>query len=423
MLVRAHCNSVPELAAGMKALPDSQSSFAHTQALWRFLSNETVTPEKLGLPLVAAAREAAASSCDRYVLIAHDWSRLNYNSHTSKTDRLQMTHGTDVGYELQSSLAIGDRHGDPLAPLAQNLETSKTTLSSYRSGKIDKATHLDELIERMDWLDGRGLNKPLVHILDREADSVAHMRQWTAAGHRWLVRGRGYSNVHVPAGNLRLDDVAKSLSYHLVREVEHEGQPCRQWIAETPVVLTRRARSKRVDASGKRVPPKHGEPIAVRLVVSRIEDMTGRVVAYWYLLTDLDEDVDAATVALWYYFRWRIESYFKLLKQAGQQVERWEQESGEAVFKRLLIASQACVLTWRIMREKGEFAEQTRQLLVRLSGRQTKRACPVTAPSVLSGLHMLFAVLEVLEHHSVQELKGIARFAFPGITQQWEGIV
>jgi len=436
MLVKAHCNGVPELAAGMKALPDCRSSFAHTQALWRFLHNEKVTPEKLGAPLIAEARDAVSASCDRYVLIAHDWSRLNYNTHSTKADRLRMTHDTDVGYELQSSLAIGDRNGDPLAPVAQNLVTAKTTppavassetgvddekeakgkttLSSYHSNNVDTVPHLDELTERIGWLEKSCLGKPLLHMVDREGDSVDHLRQWTAGGHRWLVRARGYSNVRVPEGNQRLDDLAKSLAYHLAREVEHKGQPCRQWIAETPVVLARRAKPKRMDANGKRVPPKRGEPIGARLVVSRIEDMNGLEVASWYLLTNLEDEVDAATVALWYYFRWRIECFFKLLKQAGQQLEQWEQESGPAIFKRLLIASQACVLTWRIMREKGEFAEQARQFLVRLSGRQTKRIRPVTAPSVLSGLHMLFAMLEVLEYHSIEELRDIARFAFPG---------
>lgn len=420
----------------MKALPDCRSSFAHTQALWRFLHNEKVTPEKLGAPLIAEARNAVSESCDHYVLVAHDWSRLNYNTHSAKADRLQMTHDTDVGYELQSSLAIGDRHGDPLAPVAQNLVTAKmaapdvvspetgmgdeekakgkTTLSSCHSEHVDTTPHLDELTERIGWLEKSGLGKPLLHIVDREGDSVDHLRQWTSGGYRWLVRGRGYSNVRVPEGNRRLDDVAKSLAYDLAREVEHKGQACRQWVAETPVVLTRKAKPKRTDANGKRVPPKRGEPIKARLVVSRIEDMNGQEVAWWYLLTNLEDGVDAATVALWYYFRWRIECFFKLLKQAGLQLEHWEQESGPAIFKRLLIASQACVLTWRVMREKGEFAQQVRQFLVRLSGRQTKRVRPVTAPSVLSGLYMLFAMLEVLEDHSIEELRDIARFAFPG---------
>ena len=74
-LVKAHCNSVPELAAGMKALPDSKTSFAHTQALWRFLHNDSVTPSALAQPLLAGAQEAIQTCCQHYTLVAHDWSR------------------------------------------------------------------------------------------------------------------------------------------------------------------------------------------------------------------------------------------------------------------------------------------------------------------------------------------------------------
>jgi len=92
--------------------------------------------------------------------------------------------------------------------------------------------------------------------------------------------------------------------------------------------------------------------------------------------------VPDAQIALGYYWQWRIESYFKLLKQAGQQLENWEQESGRAILKHLLIASQVCALVWCLKRTKGAFAEQRRAFLVRLSGRQMKRTTPITAPAV-----------------------------------------
>ena len=57
-------------------------------------------------------------------------------------------------------------------------------------------------------------------------------------------------------------------------------------------------------------------------------------------------------MALWYYWRWRIESYFKLLKSAGQQVEAWQQGTAEAIAKRLVVASMACVVVWRLARAR-----------------------------------------------------------------------
>ena len=131
MLVAAHCNGVAELAAGMRALPDSRTRFAYTQALWRFLHNEAVPAEKLGAPLLEGARQAMVDDCERYALIAHEGSRLNYTTHRGKADRLQMAHGTDVGYELPSSLAIADRRGAPLAPVAQSLVRGRGRRSRY----------------------------------------------------------------------------------------------------------------------------------------------------------------------------------------------------------------------------------------------------------------------------------------------------
>ena len=125
------------------------------------------------------------------------------------------------------------------------------------------------------------------------------------------------------------------------RAVEYHGAPARQYVAEAPVTLTRPASTHRKDkASGKdkRVRTK-GEPLPLRLVVAEVRDDDGNVLARWLLLTNLPAGVDAATVALWYYWRWRIESYHKLLKGAGQQVESWQQESA-----RLLVwkSSAAC---------------------------------------------------------------------------------
>ncbi|MDR0279817.1 MAG: transposase, partial [Paucimonas sp.] len=140
--------------------------------------------------------------------------------------------------------------------------------------------------------------------------------------------------------------------------------------------------------------------------------------ATWYLLSNVGGKASAEQIALWYYWRWRIESYFKLLKEGGHQLESWQQESGEAVFKRLLIASQACAVAWRLMRAEGQFAEQTRTFLVRLSGRQMKRSQPVTASALLAGLYMLLAMTETLEQYSPQELAAFANEAVGWLPRQ-----
>jgi hypothetical protein len=62
-LVAEHMNSSDPLSAGLKALPDKISSFASTQAAWRFYQNESVSLPKLQEPLTAAAHKGIREYC------------------------------------------------------------------------------------------------------------------------------------------------------------------------------------------------------------------------------------------------------------------------------------------------------------------------------------------------------------------------
>ncbi|WP_287653420.1 transposase [Accumulibacter sp.] len=307
----------------MRALPSGEQAFAHTQALWRFLGNARVSASDLGAPLLALAREGVAEGCEEYALAVHDWSRLNYNTHSRKQDRLQMTHATDLGYELQSTVLVADRDGAPLAAVAQNLCTAHGVWSSRSREMLPQRPHLDELTERMDGLEAQVFAKRLVHLVDREADSIFHQRQWSARNRLWLVRVKAAGRVRYQKKATSLQRVADELCFAKVRPVEHQGKPAVQWLASAEVTIVRPARPKRLNEQGQRVPPIPGVPLTVRLIVSRICTPDGKPLADWFLLSNLPGTVSDAQIALWYYWRWRIESYFKLLKQAGQQLERW----------------------------------------------------------------------------------------------------
>ena len=103
--------------------------------------------------------------------------------------------------------------------------------------------------------------------------------------------------------------------------------------------------------------------------------------------------------------RWKIESFFKLLKSAGHQLEAWQQESALAIAKRLLVASMACVTVWAIAADQSPEAAELRVLLVKLSGRQMKRNKPVSHPALLAGLWVLLSMLEVMDSVSPEELR------------------
>jgi hypothetical protein len=408
-LVQEHLQSGQSVAAGLNARPGTATSFASTQAAWRFYRNPSVSLPALAQPLIAQGRAALQAAGSEYALVLHDWSHLNYDRHTRKADRCGLARAHRQGYELQSALLVSDRDGAPLAPLYQNLQSADGLHTTRGPAVLPAATHLDELRARWAHLDQLELGRPLVHIVDREGDSIGHYRQWQE--HHFLVRAKGGQRVEWDGASVVLSGAARALKPQLefCREVQWHGRAARQYVGETHVVLTRRTRQKR---RGQKPRSVAGQPVTLRLIVSEVRTQRGRVLAQWLLLSNVPARVDAGCLALWYYWRWRIESFFKLLKGAGQQVEHWQQECAAAVARRLLVVSAALVLVWQLGRAQGPAAAELRTVLVRLSGRQIKRGQGWTTPALLEGVWVLLAMLEMLEHHDLSRLRQLAATFF-----------
>lgn len=411
-----HLSAADHLAAGLRALPDTAKVFSFTQAAWRFYHNPRVTLSRLARPLVAAGREAVARQCDAFVLVVHDWSNLHYNDHAAKTDRVELSQSKDLGYELQAAVLVGDRSGAPLSAISLSLRAADGVHCSRQAGLRQPLSPLDELAPAMDYVERQKLGVPAVHIIDSEADSVGHYRQWIKhPGRYFLVRADTERVTEYEGQQCGFALIRQKLhekeAFYKTREVSYHGQSAWQRVAETRVVLTKPARPQRRDGQSRKSIP--GPPVPLRLVISEVSNASGEILAVWFLLTNLPDTVAADTVALWYYWRWRIESYFKLLKSAGQQLERWQQENADAVAKRLLVVSMACVIVWTLMHNTTPQAAETRQLLVRLSGRQMKRTKPFTAPAILAGLWVLLTVLYILENYQISDLHRIADILFP----------
>jgi hypothetical protein len=174
---------------------------------------------------------------------------------------------------------------------------------------------------------GLSLGKPAVFIIDREADSVGHYRRWVSAGRQFLVRANDQPRVLYEGRHRPLSQVADMLrgrgAFRAARQVLLKGKPAQQFVAETTVVLDRPARTQRVNPKTGKAKHKNisGPPLPLRLVVSVVRGERGNVPARRLLLTNLPASVSAATPALWYYWRWEIESYHKLLKGAGQRIK------------------------------------------------------------------------------------------------------
>jgi hypothetical protein len=412
-LVLEHLHVSDPLAAGVHALavPGLAGGFAAVLGAHRFLYNGRVSLPQLIEPLRELARQWRRQAPGAWALVVHDWSALTYPGHARKRDQARLTHRRSRGYELASLLLVDGTTGDPVAPLELRLRTARGVFSTRTPAPAKTAYRIDEVLPSMAAVAERGPGGPLVHVIDREADALAQYRAWHAAGHHFLVRANGGRKVRWRGAAWSLAELAGRLRFRRSREVRYGGQTAVQHVAAAEVVLDQpayRHRRRRGRWVKGRVP---GPPLPLRLVVSRVRDGAGRTPAVWYLLTDLPASVDAATAALWYYWRWRIESLFKLLKGAGHQLEHWQQATGEAIAKRLLVAAMACALVWRVGRHPAPEAATLRELLVRLSGRQAKRGRGATDPALLAGLWTLLSMLQALQEHSVDELRHLKDLA------------
>ena len=411
-------HAVNAAVTGLTALPGTAEPMACVKAMSRFLNHTDATLPALIEPAQQAVRDALAASDSPVALVVHDWCMIHYP--TPNADRYRRSHTADVGYELGTALVVSADAGQPLGPMELRLRTADGTLSTRPTPTAGPPGHVDELLGVMDDARRRwDLGKPLVHVVDREADSVDHYRRWSHRGHTFLVRADADRVVRFGDRAVRLGGLTDGpgLCWRAVtdgagrpRRVNAGGVAGSLWVAEAAVVLDRPAR-KRV-GGGRRVDVP-GVPLPLRLVTSWVLSDEGEVLAEWFLLTNAGEEFDAATVACWYAWRWRVETYHKLLKTCGMNAEGWQQESGEAVAKRLVVASMACLTVWHLREDRSELGGRLRGVLVRLSGRQMKYGVGSTAPALLAGLEKLLAIDDLPEEYDLDEVLALARRVLP----------
>lgn len=385
-------------------------------AAWRFYNNPRIEMSELIEPLRAYARLRLTDTECPFVMLVHDWCKLSYPGHASKLDQAQLAQANNRGYELSSVLAVSGLDGAPLAAMEIHFKTADGILSTRDPAPPDEH-HLEQVLPTMEASRSWGLGCPALHVIDREADSVGHFRAWHAAGHFFLVRGHGHRVVKWEERKRNRKQIAEELrkrgEFRHGGEAAYQGVAAQLWVAETEVILDQPARTMipiRKGAKKKKQVEVPGPPLTLRLVIVQVRDDEGSILATWYLLTNAPATMASALqLARCYYYRWRIESYFKLLKSHGQQLEHWLQETGAAIFRRLLVATMACVTVWQLMADPSPAASDLKDVLIRLSGRQTKRSQPHTAPALLAGLWVLLAALSYLEHHDHQILKKLVQ--------------
>ena len=243
-----------------------------------------------------------------------------------------------------------------------------------------------------------------MNVIDREGDSVGFLRD--IKDELFLIRVRNQPTIHWIEKDLKINGKALSnqLEHKLIKKIKYKNQIMTLHGCEVDIeVKIQQSIDRRID--GKRVQKRiDGEPVKARFISVKLLDKNNKEISRWLLLSNVAEDISLDTLVTWYYYRWNIESYFKLLKSSGHQLESWQQKTPKAIFRRLIIVSYACVLVWQLANAKDKKAEELRTLLVRLSGRQMSYGTDFTYPALFAGLWSFLSMMELMEIYDAKDL-------------------
>jgi len=206
------------------------ASFA--QKLWRFCCNPRIKASALIEPMHQAVRQEVDHPGD-ILLAVHDWSTLSFGGHDSKKDRATLTHAKDVGYDLATVLIVRGSDGAPIAPVAVSLTAANVVHSTHDVAPSIDTSHVDQVLPNMQYTRDLNFGPTVVHVIDRELDSVGHWRQWSADGHLAVVRADNRIVLHhgqkttleAIADELRTTD---SLKY--TRDVRYHGDKAQHFV-------------------------------------------------------------------------------------------------------------------------------------------------------------------------------------------------
>ena len=236
--------------SGAKSLEHHAQSWASSQATLRFYHNDNVTFPMQSSPMLGLVKAEVKETQSRYVLMAHGRCLIYFSIHTSKFGKTQMPHDLDVGYELQASRLVDADTGEPIAPAGLNLLTDKGIYQCRSQDIQPKQSHLDSLFESIQWQEQLRLDKLLVHVVDREADSAKDLRRLGSIN--WLTRTKKTSTFRHEGQFKTAEVIGRKLNPDIKGVVSIRGREGYLFVGETKVELQRKSeksRRKRLNAA------------------------------------------------------------------------------------------------------------------------------------------------------------------------------
>lgn len=364
------------------SIPAAAGGVAEREAVYRFLSNPSVTLERVLAPHVSATVERARKA--GRVFVVSDTTEFHFSS---ERRGLGVVAGKRRdGFLGHFALAVSaDGEQLPLGVLA-----IKPIVRERRKPKREcYVRKRDGQRESLRWLQtAESTSSALgdveaIHVMDREADAYELMAGLAANNRRFVIRS---AQDRLLEDGTRLSQNIDAAAHVLEREVPVSSRPLHGAPERQRSHPARSARIARLRFAAQRIVIRKAKnssdrtlpkTLAMNLVrVYEINPPKGQPAVEWRLFTTepIDTPAEVAAIVDAYRTRWIIEEYFKALK-TGCAYETRQLESAGTLMNALGIYA---VVAWQLL------------LLRSLSRAQTTRpATEVLTPSQLEVLRFV----------------------------------
>jgi len=397
------------------------------KAVYRFISNEEVTPEAITRITHDLTMEKICAAKPSVLLVPQDTTELNYSN-------LKATEGlgniarkkTSLGMELHSAIGIGE-NGEVYGLLSQKLWTRQ--LENYgQSDAMRKKLPIEEKesIKWLDVLDDVGSSFPesttVVYICDAEGDIYEYFCKAEKECAQVLCRVAHNRNVVESNKSTKLNDFANGLpisgtvDIHIPRDSRTKRNARN---AEFEIKHGKCKVKKPSNMKGNSDLPDYIELYVVSAV--EVDSPEGQDKISWQLITNVPTECfeDALTRIAWYTQRWKIETFHRTLK-SGCKIEELQSDAAYSLMKLItiysIIALEIMHLTYSARTHPDEscetiLTEEEWKILYRIANK-TK-----TMPEKVPTIHEAVVMIAKLGGFGGRKSDG-----FPGVTVMWRGL-
>jgi hypothetical protein len=328
-----------------KSIPAASNGWGETQAAYRFLDNEKVTPEKVLSP----HREATLQRARQHpvVLCVEDTSELDFTSKSKVEGLGPLNYAGTRGLHIHPMLAL-----TPERLCLGVLDLWRWVRDASDHGGKDRRDRLSRSLEQKEsvrWVEGYKKvaelqeqvgETRLVYVADRDSDLFELFEAAAAGPAHWLIRAA--QDRALKGGRLIWDKVGESPSLG-------------QIAFDLPAGRGRRARQVEQSLHALRVllrppyrPDKKLAPVEVTAILAREDHPPpGEEPIEWLLLSSLPAETfeEACEKVQWYLCRWQIEVFFRILK-SGCKIEQLQLQSRERIEAALALY---LIVAWRVL--------------------------------------------------------------------------